>query len=69
MFNEWTIFQSSMLMMTFSAYIPEIETQSLMGWMMIGTIVINCLINITIIASIGSKKVYLILLKQYRIIK
>jgi hypothetical protein len=40
-----------------------------MGWQMIGTIVLNCAINVTIIVSIGSRGVYLIIKKYYRLAK
>ena len=40
-----------------------------MGWQMIGTIVINCVINVTLIVSIGGKGLYLIALKYYRLAK
>lgn len=69
MYNEFTVFMCSMLMMCFTDYIPDIETQSIMGWQMIGTIVLNCAINVTIIVSIGGKGVYLIIKKYYRLAK
>ena len=69
MFNEWTVFQCSMLMMTFSPYVAEIEMQSFMGWAMIGTIVINSLINVMVIVFIGGRGVYLIVVKYYRLAK
>ena len=58
-----------MLMMCFTSYIPDIETQSFMGWQMIGTIVLNCAVNVTIIVSIGGHGVYLIVKKYYRLAK
>lgn len=69
MFNEFTVCICSMLMMCFTNFIPEIETQSFMGWQMIGVIVINCAVNVTIIVSIGGRGLWLIGLKYYRRIK
>lgn len=40
-----------------------------MGWSMIGTIVLNFLVNLTIIITIALKLFYLMVKKVYRIIK
>ena len=59
----------SFLMMTFTNLVGDIETQSYMGWYMIGSIVLGLLVNVTIIVFIGAKGVYLIGVKYYRRLK
>ena len=54
-------------MVTFSLYVSDIKVHSLMGWQMIIIILINCLINVTIIVAIGGKGIYLII-KKYSIL-
>ena len=54
-------------MVTFSLYVSDVEVNSLMGWQMIIIILINCLINATIITGIGGKGIYLII-KKYKVL-
>jgi hypothetical protein len=56
-------------MMCFTSWVPEADTQYLMGWSMIGVIVLNFLVNLTIIISIALKLFYLMVKKVYRKIK
>lgn len=53
--------------MCFTQWIPEPDTQYLVGWSMVGTIVLNFLLNITTIILIALKLFYLIMVKLYRL--
>lgn len=68
-FNEVTVLMSSFYMMCFTDLVGTLEAQSTMGWVMIVTIVLNSLINISIVLYVGGKGLYLIFVKYYRLVK
>ena len=69
LFNEFTVVTCTLLMMTFTQYVPDVETQYMMGWSMIGVIVFNFLVNLTIIISVAIKLFYLVAKKYYKRIR
>ena len=56
-------------MITFSLFVLDIESQFMMGWQMVGFIILNSFINVTVIVGIGGKGLYLIVKKYYRLLK
>ena len=68
-FNEMCILSCSVIMMLFTDFVPEIETQVSIGWQMIAIIVLGGIVNIVGILLFGGKKVYLIYQKYYKLLK
>ena len=55
-------------MMCFTDYIGDADTQWLVGWSMIASILINAIYNIAVVMIVGGKMIFLIIKKYYNII-
>jgi hypothetical protein len=69
MFNEWTVLCCTLHMMTFTDWVPDVDAQYTMGWSMIGVLVANFAVNLSVILHVVFKLGSLISKKYYKLIR
>jgi hypothetical protein len=68
LFNEVCILLSSILFICFTDINKNLDAQYNMGWCLIGLIILNAFINISVILYFGALKIKLIIIKFSRFI-
>ena len=67
LFNEFSILLITWHMMCFTDFVLSSDTQWLVGWSMIFCICLNAFVNISIVLGVGSRLIYLVCYKYYKL--
>lgn len=69
LFNEVAIMAATANMSLFSGYMPDEKTKNMAGWWMVYYVTFNLLVNFVFVLQVAFWSTYLILLKNWRIVK